>query len=84
MPPQVSPSLFDGRFHVRCEDESEADYDLPFGRLDTMPPAHDVRSLFLRRLGQRWEQASSEERSLIQEAAVYGLDALTQGKVSLR
>ena len=85
MPPQVSPSLFDGRFHVRCEDASEADYDLPFGQAEAVSLRHDVRSLFLRRLRERWEQASSlEEKKLIEEAAVYGLDALTQGKVSLR
>lgn len=85
MPPQVSPSLFEGRFHVRCEDATEADYDLPFGQAEAVSLRHDVRSLFLRRLRQRWEQASSlEEKKLIEEAAVYGLDALTQGKVSLR
>ncbi len=85
MPPRVSSSLFENRFHVRCEDESAPDYDLPFGKSAALPLPHDVRSLFLRRMKQRWDESSSpEDRKLIEEATTYGLDALTQGEISLR
>jgi DNA repair exonuclease SbcCD nuclease subunit len=86
MPPRVPSSLFDDYFHVRPEDESTPDYDLPFGRGQAPDTgARDVQSLFIQRLLQRWDGASSEqERERIAEAAAYGLDALTQGRVSLR
>jgi len=72
-------------WHTVIADETWPDYDLQLEAPIPAGPAVDVADCFRRRMQQIFQSATSdEEREVIREAYIYGCDALTLGKVTLR